>query len=69
MSKLSKSDTKFRNSITQIINLRDDTGLSQSEFAKLHEIDRQQVNRWESFRTERGVSIYTIRKYCILIGI
>ncbi|WP_294296202.1 helix-turn-helix transcriptional regulator [uncultured Chryseobacterium sp.] len=70
MSKLSKDDIELRNKITQrLINLRKSTGLNQSEFAKLHEIDRQQVNRWESFESERGVTIYTIQKFCMLVKI
>ncbi|KAA0129530.1 helix-turn-helix transcriptional regulator [Chryseobacterium sp. SN22] len=70
MSKLSKDDIELRNMITQrLINLRKSTGLSQSEFAKLHEIDRQQVNRWESFESERGVTIYTIKRFCTLVKI
>ncbi|GEN77171.1 helix-turn-helix transcriptional regulator [Chryseobacterium hagamense] len=70
MSKLNKDDIELRNMITQrLINLRKSTGLSQSEFAKLHEIDRQQVNRWESFESERGVTIYTIQKFCTLVKI
>ena len=61
MSKLTEDDIKLRNQITQrFINLRESTGLTQSEFAKLHEIDRQQVNRWESYEVDRGVTIYTI---------
>lgn len=70
MSKLTKEDIKLRTQITQrFINLRKASGLTQSEFAKLHEIDRQQVNRWESFETERGVTIYTINRFCLLINI
>ncbi|WP_294230269.1 helix-turn-helix transcriptional regulator [uncultured Chryseobacterium sp.] len=70
MSKLNKDDIELRNRITQrLINLRKSTGLNQSEFAKLHEIDRQQVNRWESFESERGVTIYTIQKFCTLVKI
>lgn len=67
MSKLTEEDIKLRNQITQrFINLREATGLNQSNFAKSNEIDRQQVNRWESFNTDRGVSIYTIKKFCSL---
>ncbi|WP_027385992.1 helix-turn-helix domain-containing protein [Chryseobacterium gregarium] len=70
MSKLTKYDIELRNKITQrLINLRESTGLSQSEFAKLHDIDRQQVNRWESFESERGVTIYTINRFCTLLKI
>lgn len=67
MSKLTEDDIKLRDQITQrLIDLREATGLNQSDFAKFHEIDRQQVNRWESFGTERGVTIYTIKKFCAL---
>lgn len=70
MSKLTKDDIELRNKIIQrLINLRESTGLSQSEFAKLHDIDRQQVNRWESFESDRGVTIYTINRFCSLLKI
>ncbi|CAM3054962.1 XRE family transcriptional regulator [Chryseobacterium flavum] len=70
MSKLNNEDIELRNKITQrLINLRESTGLSQSEFAKLHDLDRQQVNRWESFESERGVTIYTIKRFCTLLKI
>lgn len=70
MSKLTEDDIKLRNNITQrFINLREKTGLNQSDFAKQHEIDRQQVNRWESFEVERGVTIYTINRFCTLVKI
>ncbi|MDP9962009.1 helix-turn-helix transcriptional regulator [Chryseobacterium lathyri] len=70
MSSLSKDDIELRNKITQrLIDLRESTGLNQSDFAKLHDIDRQQVNRWESFESERGVTIYTIKRFCRLLKI
>jgi len=70
MSKLTKEDIKLRNKITQrFVNLRRATGLSQSEFAKMHDVDRQQINRWESFKTERGVTIYTIMRFCSFLNI
>ena len=70
MSKLTEDDITLRNNITQrFINLREKTGLNQSDFAKQHEIDRQQVNRWESFEVERGVTIYTINRFCSLVKI
>jgi len=70
MSSLSKDDIELRNKITQrLIDLRKSTGLNQSDFAKLHDIDRQQVNRWESFESKRGVTIYTINRVCALLKI
>mgnify|MGYP002479153053 CR=1 FL=1 len=70
MAKLSTEDIKLRHSITKrFIDLRESTGMSQSEFAKFHELDRQQVNRWESLVDARGVTIYTIQKFCTLLNI
>lgn len=70
MSKLNNEDIELRNKITQrLIDLRESTGLSQSDFAKFHDLDRQQVNRWESFESERGVTIYTIKRFCNLLKI
>lgn len=70
MAKLSTEDIKLRHSITKrFIDLRESTGMSQSEFAKFHELDRQQVNRWESFETERGVTIYKIKRFCSFLNI
>jgi len=70
MSKLTEDDIKLRNKITQrLINLRESTGLTQSEFARMHEIDRQQINRWESFESERGVTVYTINRFCKILKI
>lgn len=70
MSKLTEDDIILRNKITQrLINLRESTGLTQSEFARMYEIDRQQINRWESFESERGVTIYTINRFCRILKI
>ncbi|MUV04607.1 helix-turn-helix domain-containing protein [Flavobacterium rakeshii] len=70
MAKLTKEDIKLKNAIAQRIEaLREDTGLSQSEFAKEHAIDRQAINRWEDREGERGISIYTIRRFCKMVGI
>lgn len=70
MSSLSNDDIELRNQITQrLIDLRKSTELNQSDFTKLHDIDRQQVNRWESFESERCVTIYTTKKVCTLLKI
>jgi len=70
MGKLSKEDTILQNRIAERIkSLREKTGLSQSEFAQKHEIDRQILNRWERPNNKRGVTIYTINKFCNMIGI
>jgi transcriptional regulator with XRE-family HTH domain len=70
MAKLAKEDILLKNKIAERIKFfRLKTGLSQSEFAKKFDIDRQILNRWESKNNSRGVTIYTIQKFCSMIGI
>ncbi len=70
MAELTKEDTILRIKIAERIkSLREQTGLSQSDFAKKHDIDRQILNRWESPNNKRGVTIYTIQKFCNMIDI
>ena len=70
MSKLTNEDTVLKNKIAERIKfLRMKTGLSQSDFAKKYDIDRQILNRWENKSNKRGVTIYTIGKFCNMIGI
>lgn len=69
MAELEKEDIILKNKIAERVqSLRIKTGLSQSEFAQKHDIDRQIVNRWES-NNKRGITIYTINKFCNMIGI
>lgn len=69
MAELEKEDIILKNKIAdRIQSLRIKTGLSQSEFAQKHDIDRQIVNRWES-NNKRGITIYTINKFCNMLGI
>ena len=70
MAKLTEDDIILKNAIAQRIeDLREGTGLSQSEFAKEHAIDRQAINRWEDREGDRGISIYTIKRFCSMLGI
>ena len=70
MAELDKEDIILKNKIAdRIQSLRIKTGLSQSEFGQKHDIDRQIINRWESNNNKRGVTIYTIKKFCNMIGI
>jgi len=70
MAELTEKDTALKNKIAERIEfLRIRTGLSQTEFAKKYDIDRQIINRWESVKNKRGVTIYTIQKFCNMIGI
>jgi transcriptional regulator with XRE-family HTH domain len=70
MAELEKEDVFLKNQIADRIQyLRVKTGLSQSDFAKKHDIDRQIVNRWESKTNKRGITIYTIKKFCNMLDI
>ncbi|WP_166962480.1 helix-turn-helix domain-containing protein [Yeosuana marina] len=70
MSELDKRGIILKNKIAERVKfLRMKTGLSQSDFAKLHDIDRQIINRWESTSNKRGITIYTIKKFCDMIEI
>ena len=70
MAELEKDDIILKNQIAERIKyLRNRTGLTQTEFANKHEIERQILNRWESTTNKRGVTIYTIKKFCNMIGI
>lgn len=70
MAELEQEDIELKNKIAERIQyLRIKTGLTQSDFAKKYEIDRQILNRWESTKNKRGVNIYTINKFCKMLGI
>lgn len=70
MAELSKEDIVLKNKIAhRIEDLRLKTGLTQSEFAKEHNIDRQALSRWESTKNKRGITIYTLERFCKMIGI
>lgn len=70
MAELTKEDTILQKKISERIEfLRMKTGLSQSDFAKKHDIDRQVINRWESTKNKRGVTVYSINKFCDMINI
>jgi len=70
MAELTKEDTILKIKIAERIqSLRLKTGLSQTDFAEKHHIDRQLINRWESLKNKRGVTIYTIQKFCKMINV
>ncbi|MDR6761900.1 transcriptional regulator with XRE-family HTH domain [Flavobacterium sp. 2755] len=70
MAELTKEDTILQIKIAERIQfLRLKTGLSQTDFAQKNHIDRQVVNRWESIKNKRGVTIYSIQRFCKMIDI
>jgi len=65
MPKLSEEDKILRNKIiARIVELRGKKTPKQSEFANEIGLDKQQLNSWESFSNNRGISIYSINKIC-----
>lgn len=80
MSKLTEENIVFANKIAdRVKNLRVQyAGKKQSDFVKKYNVEKQEISRWESHvkRNEktgkiigRGITIYTINKFCELIGI
>ena len=70
MAELTKEDIILKIKIAERIQfLRLKTGLSQTDFAEKYHIDRQIINRWESLKNKRGVTIYTIQKFCTMLNI
>ena len=80
MSGLSKEDIILANKIAiRIKFLRIQcTGEKQVDFANKFNIDKQEISRWESHVRRdpatgtvkgRGITVYSIKKFCDLIGI
>lgn len=80
MAELLKEDILLANKIaSRIKELRIlDSGDKQIDFANKHVIDKQLISRWESQITidiishkvkGRGITIYTLNKFCSMIGI
>lgn len=70
MAELTKEDTILQIKIAERIQfLRLKTGLSQTDFAQKNHIDRQVINRWESIKNKRGVTVYSIQKFCKMLDI
>jgi len=70
MAKLTEEDIILKNAIARRIeDIRISTGMTQSQFAKEHAIDRQAISRWEDVEGERGITIYTIKRFCAMVGI
>lgn len=80
MAELSKEDIILANKIAERIRqLRiKHYGPKPIDFANTHNVDRQLISRWESEiimdnttgkPKGRGVAIYTVNKFCKLIGI
>lgn len=67
MAALSKQDEILKIRISQRIKeLREATGLTQSQFSSKHLIDRQTLSRWEN---GRGVTVYTIKRFSEMLSL
>ncbi|WP_229655114.1 helix-turn-helix domain-containing protein [Flavobacterium sp. LC2016-23] len=70
MGELTTEDIILQKKIAERIEfLRLKTGLSQTDFAQKNHIDRQVINRWESVKNARGVTVYSIQKFCKMVNI
>lgn len=64
--KLNKEEVKLREQIaSRLTEIRESTGKNKNQFALDLGVDRQNISRIES---GRGVTIYTISKYCKQAG-
>jgi transcriptional regulator with XRE-family HTH domain len=64
--RLSKDDAKLKDKIAlRLKEIRESTGKNKTEFAYDLGVDKQVVSRLEN---GRGATIYTIDKYCKLMG-
>ncbi len=70
MAKKTKEVIAFDHKVaTRIKELRIDNNKNQKQFAEDNDIERQTLNRWESTADGRGVSIYTVHRFCKMINI
>ncbi|WP_417237286.1 helix-turn-helix domain-containing protein [Bizionia paragorgiae] len=80
MSKFTEENIIFANKIAdRVKSLRIKYGgKRQSDFVKKYNVEKQEISRWESHVkrnektgniTGRGITIYTINKFCNLINI
>lgn len=70
MKRLSEKDLRLRDNIKKrMTELLEDSKLAQSDFADKANIDRQHINRWVNPHSNRGVSIYNLNKFCIILNI
>ncbi|TXF78846.1 helix-turn-helix domain-containing protein [Chryseobacterium sp.] len=70
MAKLTEEDHLLKSKIKiRMNNLLELKGLNQATYASEAYKDRQSVNRWFNENNMRGVSIYSINKFCKTINI
>lgn len=70
MSRLSQEDIKLKEKIKErMISLLNEYNLRQANYADKANIERQHINRWVNPNSNRGISIYSIRKFCITLEI
>ncbi|MHC5355062.1 helix-turn-helix domain-containing protein [Myroides sp. LJL115] len=66
MGKLSEEDIRLRDAIkNRISRIMQDKDFSKSALAAHNEKDRQTIDRWTNLSNSRGVSIYTIKNFCM----
>lgn len=70
MAKLTEEDKILRSKIIlRLKELRESSTHKQTVFAHEMGLDKQLINSWESLNNNRGISIYSINKICIVLKI
>ena len=70
MRTLTDEDKRFRDAIkTRISNIMKSKDFNKSELAAVNEKDRQVMDRWTNLNNMRGVSIYTVKDFCMNLKI
>lgn len=70
MAKLRKEDEILKAKIKERLSkIRNELGDSKSDISKNIDIDRQNFQPWENLKSNRGISIYSLNRICIALGI
>lgn len=70
MAKLRKEDEILKVKIKERLSkIRNELGDSKSDISKNIDIDRQNFQPWENLKSNRGISIYSLNRICIALGI
>lgn len=70
MPKLTEEDNQLKGRIkSRIKNILNEKDLNQADYALESDTDRQSVNRLVNDNNIRGISIYTINRFCKVIKI
>ena len=70
MAKLREEDEILKQKIKlRLVQLREMQGDSKSSISKNIDVDRQNFQPWENFKSNRGINIYSLNRICKAFGI